>query len=686
MFYRVILLYKESTMKKLFILLSTFFLSFFFIWIIVLRAPQYLYASYDSVSLLRVKKDTQEPTREVFEQELENFANSEQSLIARRIVEPSKDGSTNFTYATYGQGGLPKEFQAASQESRERSDPLNSYLLLSGSLTKEKLAAKLDDLGYKAIVDRKTPPYLLAFWIALNPLLLISLAIFGLAFFAMVIITRIKEMRAAGIQLFSGQSLLSIIGSALYDDVKWLCLAGGGSLITGGAVLLGQGLFYPVLLATFSIGVGLYLLFLLGISLVLSLLYLMSLSYKALVPVLKGRLPLKRLMTLTLLCQLVAVFTVGYAVKTGLTSYQRLQELQLSKQAWGDRADYYQISFGLGDRGKNAENQSKWYAFAKEAIEEEQALYVKDNLLHFANPQGKNEQGETLDTYSPNANTLYVSPSYLEKEKVVVDAETKQKLAHLQKGEFILLLPEHLRSREAELKKIFEERLSYYGKSGEEASAPLDYEMKAHVSYISMGEKRFVYNNGENPVSTQYLTDPILVVFTPTSTGDSFTSLSSWSINAGKNIFVKGYEDGIKLLKNAGIYDQVSYLKEGRSVYLARYYEVQTETLTLILGAIIGIASSLLLFYSVNLLYFEQFRREILIKRISGLRFFETHSQYMISQFASFVFGASLFILFSRDVVIGFLTLSIFLVSAILTLYRQAQKESRVSMTIMKGK
>ena len=673
-------------MKKLFICLSTIFFSCFFIWIIILRAPQYLYTSYDSVTLVRVKKGAQEPTREEFERELEKFASSEQSLIARRIVEPSKDGRTNFTYATYGQGGLPKEFQAANQESRERSDPLNSYLLLSGSLTKEKLAAKLDDLGYKAIADRKTPPYLLAFWIALNPLLLISLAIFGLAFFAMVIITRIKEMRAAGIQLFSGQTLLSIIGSALYDDVKWLCLAGGGSLIVGGAVLLGQGLFYPVLLATFSIGVGLYLLFLLGISLVLSLLYLMSLSYKALVPVLKGRLPLKRLMTLTLLCQLVAVFTVGYAVKTGLTSYQRLQELQLSKQAWEDRADYYQISFGLGDRGKNAENQSNWYAFAKEAIEEEQALYVKDNLLHFANPQGKNEQGETLDTYSPDANTLYVSPSYLEKEKIVVDAETKQKLAHLQKGEFILLLPEHLRSREAELKKIFEERLSYYGKSGEEASAPLDYEMKAHVSYLSMGEKRFVYNNGENPVSTQYLTDPILVVFTPTSTGDSFTSLSSWSINAGKNIFVKGYEDGIKLLKNAEIYDQVSYLKEGRSVYLARYYEVQTETLTLILGAIIGIASSLLLFYSVNLLYFEQFRREILIKRISGLRFFETHAQYMISQFASFVFGASLFIWRSRDVVIGLVTLSIFLVSAILTLYRQAQKESRVSMTIMKGK
>ena len=239
--------------------------------------------------------------------------------------------------------------------------------------------------------------------------------------------------------------------------------------------------------------------------------------------------------------------------------------------------------------------------------------------------------------------------------------------------------------RKQNLRKFFEESLNYYGKSSEDQDAPLEYEIEMIVSYLPTGEKRFVYNNGESPVSVQYLTDPILVVFTPTSTGDSFISKSVWSINAGNRLFIKGYE-WTSLLKEAGIYEQVSYLKEGRSVYLTRYNEVQTETATLILGAIVGIASSLLLFYSVNLLYFEQFRRDILIKRISGLRFFETHAQYMVSQFASFVFGASLFILRSRDWVIGLLTLLVFLVSAVLTLYRQAQKESRVSMTIMKGK
>ena len=75
-----------------------------------------------------------------------------------------------------------KNSKKLAKESRERSDPLNSYLLLSGSLTKEKLADKLGDLGYKAVADRKTPPYSLAFRILLNPLILISLAIFGLSF------------------------------------------------------------------------------------------------------------------------------------------------------------------------------------------------------------------------------------------------------------------------------------------------------------------------------------------------------------------------------------------------------------------------------------------------------------------------------------------------------------------------
>lgn len=86
----------------------------------------------------------------------------------------------------------------------------------------------------------------------LNPLILISLAIFGLSFFALVIITRIK-MRAAGIKLFSDRTLLSIMGHSLSTDIKWLLLSALLSFLGGGVVLFSQGLFYPILLATYSL-------------------------------------------------------------------------------------------------------------------------------------------------------------------------------------------------------------------------------------------------------------------------------------------------------------------------------------------------------------------------------------------------------------------------------------------------
>ena len=90
-------------------------------------------------------------------------------------------------------------------------------------------------------------------------------------------------------------------------------------------------------------------------------------------------------MTLALLCQLIVFF---YSKATLLRQAQRLTNLieRTSKQTWQDRSRLLSNSFGLGDRVKIQENRNKWHAFAKEAIEEEQSPYVKDNLIHFANP------------------------------------------------------------------------------------------------------------------------------------------------------------------------------------------------------------------------------------------------------------------------------------------------------------
>ncbi len=92
----------------------------------------------------------------------------------------------HFTYATYGQGTLPKEFQKKLAKKVVNVVIRNSYLHLSGALTKEKHLPIIGDLGYKAQVDRKIPCPFLALFELLNPLILISLAIFGLSFSALV--------------------------------------------------------------------------------------------------------------------------------------------------------------------------------------------------------------------------------------------------------------------------------------------------------------------------------------------------------------------------------------------------------------------------------------------------------------------------------------------------------------------
>lgn len=674
-------------MKRIFILVSTLLASIFFIWLIVSNNSQYLYASYDSVSLTRVKKEVQPPSREDFERELDEFVLAEHSLVARRVVEPSKEGNVHFTYVTYGQGELSREFEQSSKEGKEQSDLLNSYLILSGTLTKEKLAEKLDQMGYRTLVDAGVTPLRIAILFFINPFSLISLAIFSLTFFSMVVISRIKDMRTAGIRLFAGQSLLSIIRDSILEDALWLALAGLLSFVMGAVAFFAQGLFYSFLLLAYGSGIMLYLFLLFGISLLLALLYVLSLSYKSLVPVLKGRLPLKRLMSLTLLCQLVAVFTVGLALETGLTTYQNLQSLEVAKVAWNDRAGLYRISFGMGNHDRDEGNTSKWYDFAQKAIEEGGAIYIDTNVSKFDPRTGLNEQGETLDTYSPTAKSLSVSPSYLEREKVQLASGILQRLQDLKRGEFGLLLPEHLKSQEKELTATYEAYMTKrYGRAGLEKDSPIDYEMKAIVSYIPDGQKQFIYNDGEERSSLHYLEDPILVVITPTATGQSMLSQYSWSFDAANSVLLKDYDKGIALMKETGIYEQISYFKERRSVYLTRYYQVQTEAITLLSGAVIGVASSLLLFYSVNLLYFEQFRREIMIKRISGLHFLETHGRYMLSQLASFTLGSLVFIWHSNNLLIGIATLLVFLLLACLTLYRQAQKETRLSMLVMKGK
>ncbi|SNH10124.1 DUF1430 domain-containing protein [Streptococcus pneumoniae] len=189
---------------------------------------------------------------------------------------------------------------------------------------------------------------------------------------------------------------------------------------------------------------------------------------------------------------------------------------------------------------------------------------------------------------------------------------------HLDVGEFVLLLPEHLRSEEEHYKSVFEDDLTSRISSQDERQ-----QMTATVGYLESGQDRFVYNT--TPISyQQFLKDPIIIVITPQSTGPQ--SILFW-IDAVQNyVLFNQLSDAQELIQRQGIENWVSEMQTGYHNYITLLDNIQRERWVMLAGAVLGIATSILLFNTMNRLYFEEFRRAIFIKRIAGLRFLEIPS------------------------------------------------------------
>ena len=120
------------------------------------------------------------------------------------------------------------------------------------------------------------------------------------------------------------------------------------------------------------------------------------------------------------------------------------------------------------------------------------------------------------------------------------------------------------------------------------------------------------------------------------------------------------------------------------------YYKILSESRSrlafLLIGVLLGLLTSILLFDSMNLLYFEQFRKEIFIKRLSGMRFEEVHFNYLFSQIC--VLGVALvFLIFLiHHLIMSLLIVSLFIINMFTILYKQTLTESRTSVSVLKGK
>ena len=670
-------------MKKLFILISNLLASLFFVWVFTIWTDTYVSHYYPNVV---VRDSSPETTFQHVATRLEKLAEETDSFIAIQHQDPNSEGTTVFSYTTFGDGKLPDGLQEKNLEDAQSSSVETNYFVFDGNLDIHLLREELSQLGLTNM--HLTIPSKLSTLMAIfsNGFQLISLLIFILTFGALTLISQISQLRSSGIRLISGEKRWSIFLRPVGEDLKGIVV--GFSLAGVLAILMQKILSLPTQ-SLMTIGEGLlsYNLILLSISLFFAQLFAVGIKKIHLMQIIKGQVPVRGIISLILIGQLLAIIIVTLGIGSSLKYSQAWQQHRIGQEAWSQERQLITLSISREGTSPGFDEQAQrklrtWYQLMDLAVSEQKAFLSRHQLIDRTLQNGMASSKNFITStewhdYSPNGNVLIVTPQYLERQNIPVDTTIEQKMNHLDVGEFVLLLPEHLRSEEEHYKSVFEDDLTSRMSSRDERQ-----QMTATVGYLESDQDRFVYNT--TPISyQQFLKDPIIIVITPQSTGPQ--SIVFWVDAVQNYVLFNQLSDAQELIQRQGIENWVSEMQTGYHNYITLSDNIQRERWVMLAGAVLGIATSILLFNTMNRLYFEEFRRAIFIKRIAGLRFLEIHRTYLFAQLGVFLLGFVASVFLMVEIVVAFLVSLLFTGLSLLQLHVQMQKENKMSMLVLKG-
>ena len=670
-------------MKKLFILISNLLASLFFVWVFTIWTDTYVSHYYPNVV---VRDSSPETTFQHVATRLEKLAEETDSFIAIQHQDTNSEGTPVFSYTTFGNGKLPDGLQEKNLEDAQSSSVETNYFVFDGNLDIHLLREELSQLGLTNM--HLTIPSKLSTLMAIfsNGFQLISLLIFILTFGALTLISQISQLRSSGIRLISGEKRWSIFLRPVGEDLKGIAV--GFSLAGVLAILMQKILSLPTQ-SLMTIGEGLlsYNLILLSISLFFAQLFAVGIKKIHLMQIIKGQVPVRGIISLILIGQLLAIIIVTLGIGSSLKYSQAWQQHRIGQEAWSQERQLITLSISREGTSPGFDEQAQrklrtWYQLMDLAVSEQKAFLSRHQLIDRTLQNGMASSKNLITStewhdYSPNGNVLIVTPQYLERQNIPVDTTIEQKMNHLDVGEFVLLLPEHLRSEEEHYKSVFEDDLTSRMSSQDERQ-----QMTATVGYLESGQDRFVYNT--TPISyQQFLKDPIIIVITPQSTAPQ--SIVFWVDAVQNYVLFNQLSDAQELIQRQGIENWVSEMQTGYHNYITLLDNIQRERWVMLAGAVLGIATSILLFNTMNRLYFEEFRRAIFIKRIAGLRFLEIHRTYLFAQLGVFLLGFIASVFLMVEIVVAFLVSLLFTGLSLLQLHVQMQKENKMSMLVLKG-
>jgi len=663
-------------MKRVFLFISNLLLTFFLIATLSFWKDSLPQILFPRAAVLSGQADYS-----TVKEELNSLAKEHNSLIARTIWEVDSDGKSQTYYEVFGDGKLPDWMPPASQESIHKSDLLNNYNIISGSLTSQELATHLKELGLEKAnaFENDRVSFVLAMFT--QPDQLISMLIFLLTFLALIVIGQIQSLSQSGIRLISGEGLSYLFFRSLARDGLDILLFGLPALLIACILLISLG--YPYEVQTFlGILFILYNSLLFLLSLLIALLFTISLKKVHLLSIIKGKLPIKSILRILYFGQVLAILLVIVGFGRMSTYYHILEKNEAGQATWEQRSNVVTLQTGRSSQMKNLDelqtNADKWFDFIQHAIDNENAFLIKHNLVEQALKQATSNHNETENNpYGVEGkNILYVTPNYFKKEGIKLTSETFQKINTLKDGQILAILPEELQKNEKDIKSTLQQELTnrlYSSKSNQT--------VEVSIAYTNQKNDVFLYNTAHIAYD-QWLSNPIFLVLSPKALGK--VSSIFWFTNL-EYLYFTDLHQTQELLKHYQLDHMVSRLSPARETYLQLNQKIKIEIFSNLASAMFAILTSILLFTSLNLLYFEAFRKTIFLKKIAGYYFFELHRRYITSQIAALFLGSSLAFIISKNIWITLILFFSFLSLAVLLLKICDKKETKTYASIIKG-
>ena len=369
-------------MKKLFILISNLLASLFFVWVFTIWTDTYVSLYYPNVV---VRDSSPETTFQHVATRLEKLAEETDSFIAIQHQDINSEGTTVFSYTTFGNGKLPDGLQEKNLEDAQSSSVETNYFVFDGNLDIHLLREELSQLGLTNM--HLTIPSKLSTLMAIfsNGFQLIGLLIFILTFGALTLISQISQLRSSGIRLISGEKRWSIFLRPVGEDLKGIAV--GFSLAGVLAILMQKILSLPTQ-SLMIIGEGLliYNFILLSISLFFAQLFAVGIKKIHLMQIIKGQVPVRGIISLILIGQLLAIIIVTLVIGSSLKYSQAWQQHRIGQEVWSQERQLIILSISRDGTSPGFDEQAQrklrtWYQLMDLAVSEQKAFLSRHQLI-----------------------------------------------------------------------------------------------------------------------------------------------------------------------------------------------------------------------------------------------------------------------------------------------------------------